>query len=341
MKLDMLIEEFFHQKEDSNFYESSKVTYLTKLNIFKEYIVREKGLNDSNYEAILTGLSIESFINIFENYILTRKIKYLNSVNCYITVLKTFFTYLRDYQNIKNPIFIDTEKINELNELLDTKILKNDEFSLKDAEDKRPISDTAFLDLNAFCDKIIDEITIKTISEFNKKNNDPYIDFISALMTKLVMYTGVKPNKVLDIKLSDLNLNLNTINVSGFCIHLPNKLSLSLRKYVNEILPLLEVNSEYLFVKRDGDKFNYLEYNKTFRVINKKFDTNSAEIVAKYTIMEMIKKGINVSIIMDLTGFGADTYFSCQEMVNDTKNDLKRSQYLDSKLRSIDNFEFL
>lgn len=341
MRLDTLIQKFFLWKEDSNFYESSKVVYASKLNIFKDYIVKEKGLTDSNCEAILTGLNQKSFINIFENYILTRHIKYVNSVNCYIAIVKTFFEYLRDKQNIKNPLFTDMEKIKELNALLNSEIIQNKQYGLKETEGKNPISDTAFNDLNIFCNEIIDKTTPEIISKFNKRNNDPYIDFTSALMTKLVMFTGVKPNKILDITRSDLDLNLNTINISGFCIHIPNKLSLSLRKYITEILPSLNLSPEYLFVKRDGTKFGYLEYNKTFKVISKKFNTCSAEIVSKYTIIRMIKEGINVSIIMDFTGFGEDTYYSCQEMVNDTKTDLNRSQYLDSKLRSIDIFEIL
>jgi hypothetical protein len=60
----------------------------------------------------------------------------------------------------------------------------------------------------------------------------------------------------------------------------------------------------------------------------------------KYGIIQMIKRGINQSVIIEFTGNQDDIYRDCQNEVNEEKFEA-RNRYLDSKLRGIDSFDIL
>lgn len=339
MSFSNTIEKFLaFKKDDSDFFESSLTTYRCKINVFKEYMLDTIKLNDINYERILRGMNEEEIIKSLEDYVLTRGIKFINTANCYMTVLKEYFMFLLNQLEIRNEVFSSIERLNKLEKLVGDQIKK---LNLREADDKKPISENGFKRLNDHCNRIIDEFEINQMKAFDGKYKNPYDNFVSAMMTKIVMFFGVKSFRPLEIEKNHLDLDLNMLKIDNYWIHLPNNLSRQLKKYYRISIELFGQKSNMLFVDRNGNSFDANSYGQTYKVINDIFGTSSAEIVAKYTIIEMIKQGINVSLILDLTGFGVDTYFYCQEAVDEGKSVVDRTKYLDSKMRKLDIYEFV
>lgn len=159
-------------------------------------------------------------------------------------------------------------------------------------------------------------------------------------MIKLVMFLGIKPQLVSEFKISNLDIYTNKIFISGYWVHLPDKLGVQMKKYLSIIEKLSLENGDFLFIKKDGTRY-IKEYGQMFKVANKVMKNCSAESIAKFTIIQMIKEGINPSIILSITKFGIDTYLHCQDLVNSEKGALEKSRYLDSKLRKMKIFDIL
>lgn len=339
MYFESLIEKFLsYKKVDTDFFDSSIATYRAKINVFCEYMIEIFQIHDANYETVLRGMNEDELIKILVYYVDTRKIHYKVTATIFMTVIKEFFAFLIGQENLKNDVFVNLERLDRLN----TMITENMEvLELQNSDEKVPISEEAYYKLNNYCNNAINEISLEEIQKFNGVYSHPYDTFISAIMTKVVMFFGIKPQILLDINRNDYDRDLNMLRVRGYWIHLPNILSSQLSKYAfirDEIHGNIEGK---LFLKKDGGIYIGSEYSQIFKAIYNVFDTCSAEIVGKYAIMEMIKQGINVSVILDLTGFGVDTYFYCQESVNDEISLLERTKYLDAKIRKLKMFDHI
>ena len=62
--------------------------------------------------------------------------------------------------------------------------------------------------------------------------------------------------------------------------------------------------------------------------------------IRKYVITEMIRKGINQSFIMKLTGVGLTMFEACQNTVN-LERHVDANRYIDSKMRDMRVFDYL
>lgn len=337
LNLNRSINEFLEFKKiESDFYESSAVIYAGKLNVFREFLELE-GINEGTCESILWGITHNKILDGLQYYITSRNIKFASTANGFITAIKEYFSYLLVEQNINNNIFTSVKETKILANLVN-ELIK--EMKLKETDQKQPISENTYNKLNEYCNNILFDTTIDKINNFSKVNNEPFSMFVSAIMTKIVMFLGIKPQLVSKFKLANLDLELNKIFINGYWLHLPDNLGVQIQKYINFLNELSIVNNNYLFVNKEGVEF-HKEYNTMFKVVHKVIKNCSAESISKYTIIQMIKAGINPSIILSLTNFGMDTYLHCQDLVNTEKKDYETIRYLDSKVRKMNTFDIL
>lgn len=342
MKLRDIIEDFLTKKGDTDFYESSVIAYRRKLNIFYEYLTNECGVNDNNYRDLLKGLSKENIIQSIEYYVDKYSIEFKVTVESYVIVIKSFFDFLTLEYDIVNDNFDSTKSFNILKTRINTKI---DELELYKSKQKSPISSKAFQKILVYCDNKIDSAYESKLIDYSKKNNSILTEFISSLIVKLIMYTGIKNNIVSSISFEDYNLELNKININGYWIHVPDKLGIQMKKYIYIRDKLL--GSKYrkeLFINGKTKESLGKNYSYMFRVLKSVLGDNKAESVSKYTIITMIDNGMNPSIIMDFTSCSFETYMHCQEILKEqreVKIKVNDSRYLDSKLRGMENFDIL
>jgi len=261
-----------------------------------------------------------------------------------MSIIKAYFDFLINNLNIRNDNFDSSINYLEIKNSVDNKI---NELQLSvTTELKSPIAEHAFNKVLNVCDEILDEYSLEYMLEHQDiRNNNPVTNFVSAIITKLIMVTGIKNQVINTIKLKDYDSQLNIIQINNFSIHLPNGLGKQMKLYLqlrNSIIT--NEDKEYqLFVKKDGTSIG-TAYETAFKILKDTLGSASAECVAKYTIMQMIKKGMNLYMIKMLTKFGIDSCLQCQELVNDEKvnEDItSQNRYIDSKIRSMDIFDLL
>ena len=329
--------------DDGDFYDSSLTTYKRKIEVFFEFLNLDYGVNDKNFKEVLRGIDKIAINNSIVFYVKNYSISFKSTIDTYVSVIKSYFDFLNKNLNIKNDNFDSAISYSEIKKSVDNKII---ELGLITTEQKYPISEIAFKKILNKCDEILNNYTLEYMLDKKKnRNNNPIQLFTSAIITKLILLTGIK-NQVIDtIKLSDYDSELNIVTINNFSIHLPNGLGKQMKVYL-QLRDCIVINKDKefpLFIKKEGTSIG-TAYGYAFKILNDTLGSLSAECVAKYTIMQMIKKGMNIYLIKLLTKFGIESCLQCQELVNDEKiNEDITSQirYIDSKIRSMEIYDLL
>lgn len=337
-------ESFLNNCTEGDFYDSSLTTYRRKLDVFSEFLTNDYGANDNNYKDILRGINQEAITKSIEYYVKSYGISFKNTIDTYLSVIKSYFDFLSKELNIKNDNFDSAIGYSNIKNSVEEKV-KELELEVTN-EQKPPIAEHIFSKLLSVCNDVLNKHTLEYIIDTkNKAKNSTIQTFTSAIIVKLVMFTGIK-NQVIDtIKLKDYDDELNIITINNFSIHLPNKLGKQMKVYL-QLRDKLIGNTDkdfQLFVKRDGTSIG-TAYDYAFKVLKDTLNSTSSEGIAKYTIMQMIKKGMNIYMIKMLTKFGIESCLQCQELVNDEKTNediTSQNRYIDSKIRSMDIFDLL
>lgn len=338
--------EFIKNIKEGNYYDSSSVIYARKINVFYEYLEKRCGVKDENYKEVLVALGKEKILDSIEFYISENNIKFRITVENYLTVIKAFFDYISREYNLKNKSFDSLERYSSIRDAVNKKMIEMD---LKGKKDKAPISENICKDLIKCCDENINNFNIDSmdINKMKKENSKTkaFNYFVSGIITKIVILTGIKNNVINVIKIDDYDSTLNTLIINGFKIHLPDNLGNQMKKYISVRKKILSNGKETntLFINKRGEEIG-IDYGFAFSILKEIMDSNSAESVAKYTIIQFIKKGININLAQQLTGFGDDTFLQCQEIVNEEKNgenDIAKIRYIDSKIRSLPIYDCL
>lgn len=296
--------------------------------------------------------------DITRNHLIESTIHYVKNpnvisetgINDYIIAFVQFFDFLRkehiENSNITKLISIDkpTTIKKEIIEKIDKESIKKLNPPIKDP----PINDDEFKFILSYC---------KEIDESN------YKDFERAIIIKLLLFLGLKASKLYNLKHSDFDYDSGVLKIpseannKGYEIHLPYSLTISLRKLKEyQTKNFIETNG-LLFLTDKEKKITHTwisellseiknYYNAQYEIDSFIFELESEKNhftqtgLIKYSIIKMIEKGINPSVIQDFTGHGLNTYNDCQEIVNQTKLE-EKNRYLDSKLRSIETYDLL
>lgn len=316
--------------------------YETNLDVFSEFL-KIKGITQQTIEPFFQGARSEFLLESLNYYIDSRNVTSFGASGRYASCMKEYFLYITQKEYIKNneliaefgyPTYSDKSYQYKVNNYLDNKkeITASDGFEM-------------------FLTNQIDHL----INDCNQIMNDDYIlskvdnsqmyynKFRSAIMIKLILLTGTTYRTMTKINISDVDLQHCLITINDLTIHLPNKLIDQLRKYVEVRKIIVERNGKEdtssLFTEFNGNEVS--NTTSTLSVFLKDLtgrrDLNG---LIKFSITNMIKKGINQSIIVKFTAVGDTIYNWCQEEVNKSM-DLHSSKYLDSKIRSLEIFDLL
>ncbi|ENK0556056.1 hypothetical protein AB2T19_000808 [Clostridium botulinum] len=338
--------DFLDNINEGKFYDSSRITYSRKINVFYEYLSKRCGVTDINYKEILSAIGQDKILDSIKFYVSENNIKFKITVENYFTVIKSYFEFISKQYRLNNKNFDSTTKYSDLKKKVDTEIKK---LKLEESKQKSPITKEVCHDIIKYCDEKIEKFNIENINVNEmKKENSRYKEFnrfVSSFITKIIILTGIKNYVINSIKLKDYNPSLNILTVNGFNIHLPDKLGIQIKKYtsVREKIVINKDPEVAFFINKQGNEIG-TNYNFAFTILKDLLDSNSGESVAKYTIIQFIKKGMNINLIKELTGFGDDTFMHCQEVVNEEKNKedmVAKNRYIDSKIRSLEIFDIL
>lgn len=324
--------------------ENSKSNYSRKIGVFIKYLEEECGVNDKNYKEILTSIGIDKITDSVTYYVHNYGIKYSATTENYVTAIKSFFGFISKKYSICNTTFDSSVETSRLDEALKRRY---DELELNSTEMKEPISDEEFNELLRACDNVIDLYEVGYYSIDKSRHRTKTAEFLSAIMMKLVMFTGIKNIVMPTIQKSDYDYELNKIKINGTWINLPDKLAYDFKKYYKvreEIINISNIKdrgNKKLFVKHNGEFLDDKNNSSTiYKVMKKVLKTTEGEALCKYVIMNHIETRMDMMEIINLTGHSVDTCMHCKEQL-DIKLDKTRDKYISSKLRGSKLYEVL
>lgn len=313
--------------------------YDYNLGVFCQFI-ETKGVTIDTVKPVFQGARSEFLIESLNYYIDSRKVTSIGASGRYASCIKEYFIHIVQKGYIKNDelmaeftykTYDEKSYRYKVNHYLSekTEIVQSAGFEMFE-QAKELIND---------CDDIMnDEYILSKIYSsqmyFNK--------YRSALMIKLILLTGITYRTIIKIKIQDLDLQHCSIAINDLTIHLPNNLIDQIDQYVrirSKILEKEKINNNVLFIESDGKAISSTTSTLAgfLKDLTGRGDLNG---IIKYAITNLIRKGINQSIIVKFTGVGSTIYKWCQDEVNKTM-DLHSSKYLDSKIRSLDIFDLL
>ena len=336
MTLKHVIENFL-KNQDENKKSVTAVTYKKKIYIFYEYLETVLLAKDVNYIGILMQMTLERLMDSVRYYVETCNVKYMATADTYITVLKLFFDFISEEYGWSNKYFESNYLNKELKNAYEN---KTKELHLCTAKQVEPIKEDKILELLQICDCKIDNVNIERA--VSGKNNGEYSGYISSLIVKLMVIYGCKNASINDLIDDDYNNDLNKIRINGFSVRLPDKLAMQMKKYWDLRKKLLrDIKTKRLFV----DPINpskKIDNTKMFHVLKEVLGSNQATSVAKYSIIQMIKKDVPAHIIKKFTGYSDGVFEYCQSWVDEEKGTLmisEKSKLIDAAIRQNDLFD--
>ncbi|PKM47516.1 MAG: hypothetical protein CVV03_03060 [Firmicutes bacterium HGW-Firmicutes-8] len=313
--------------------------YESNLKVFREFL-KNRGISDNTLKVYLQGMRTKAFIESLNFYIDNRGVSSIDTAQRYVSALKEYFLFLID-----EGLIINNELLNEIGLPIYSEKSFRNQLNTSISEDKRlekgdfvkGFSENVAIDLIASCDETL-KIDIK--QAVSKKNL--YNSFLSALIIKLLLFTGLAYRQVTKISLAAYSERYNVLSINGFRIHMPIIMSDQIRRYISireTVLYNIKQQSELFFVEFDGKNLAYMT-SRTAKFLAGLSGRKDLNGLIKYAITSMIRKGVNESIIKKFTGVGDTIYNSCQDIVND-EMDENSTRYLDSKLRSLKIWDLL
>lgn len=138
MTFDEVIEAFMNNVETDKS-GGTPVTYKRKIYVFQEYVNLKLEAKDVNFQSILSAMTKEQLVNALEYYVVTYDIKYVTTVETYITVIGVFFDYIAFSYQWKNPLFETKSKNLGLKAAYEKRI---SELGLNTKEQVEPLTDS-------------------------------------------------------------------------------------------------------------------------------------------------------------------------------------------------------
>lgn len=338
MVIDNLLYDYLHYCRENDKTDRTIVEYQLTIKSFNSCLQELFNSSNENYEKILQKLNRDDLISIFRLMVKKRNIRFDTTLQKQYRTVTTYYKYLYEKHQMYNEVFINN---NYLDKLTDSIANLSTELLLNKKETKLPITELEFRKLLLKCDDAIDVYTVEELLDHYHIKNGVYTRFVSAIIIKLVLLSGITVQTVDELDINNFNLSKNKMIIKNYELYLPISISNQLRKYLRlrEIIFPNYMNKK-LFTqnKNINKKQGNVEKSKIL------FDTvQHCEIasIAKYSIIEMIRQGISSYCITEFTGYSIDVYNHCyEEYLNSCDNEYI-SKETDCKIRQCSYFELL
>ena len=340
-----LIEDYIkHCTNCLGFAERSINRYRYLLDVYREYIEDKCKINDSALEPYFNGIDVKNILNAAEYYLDTRKVNSQDTVDMFVSVVKEFHRYIRNQFTLTSERFFasiglsDNDEKSFTYQYLELCVRLKKEKRIKYSSQGKVYSQAEIDEITSYCDENLD-----SNFNINKKQEDCYNRYVRALVTKLIIYTGVSvATKIFPIKVVDINLDKGTIKIGEFEVHLPYHLRNNLNEYVSKFIGTRD-KTDLLFKTYDNMPIkqpNYIGGFYVHRISGDIRGKSSTIALSKYSIIQMVEAGIDRDTIQAFTGYGDSVYISCKEYV-DMEIYSKRAKKIDETLKTLPSFDFL
>lgn len=329
----------------------TKATYNQYIPIIREYFIpyltknkKFKNTSEDILRLLKNDITRQDLLDGAKYYVVVNtNVTSQKGVNNFLISISKFIEFLSDngIENISLTRLLPFKNLAQI--IIDE--LEIEGKHLDPPQEDPPINDDEFM------------FIIDYLNTMHLKN---FVLLEYCIIIKLLLLLGLKYNRLKCLDLDDFSEDNNSLKViydkkskRYYTIHLPNKLSAQLKKLKN-LRKEQNFSSTSLFVNREGKvtnnnfltdflnkiRENYISENSfDDDYINDKNHFTPTGLI-KYAIIQMIKRGINQSVIIEFTGNQSYIYTDCQNEVNQQKFET-RNRYLDSKLRGIESFDIL
>lgn len=320
-----LSEQFFEERP--NFYSNN-------ISSFSDFI-KQKGIPDENLVTYLRGIRTDDIIESLSYYIESKNITSIETANRYMWAIKEYLYFMLHEGGISNaellkeiesPTFKETSYPFKMRKAIS-------DHSLKSKEGFGALSSEEVNELVTQCNELLTSED-QYLKAFEKQKY--FNRYRSAILVKLMLLTGVAYRTIRKVKKSDLNVSHGIITINDYEIRLPKALQTNFQKYL-ELIDSLHGEQDDLFIEFNG---NIMSVNTStlFTFLSTFISRGDLNGIIKYSIINMIKAGMNETIIKKITGVEETILKDCQSNAFDKKTE---TRHFDSKIRSIEIYDML
>ncbi len=310
-------------------YDTFKLKYEDKKRrTFFEYIEENFGETDKKY--ILENMTEEQIISSLEYYISTG-IKYQITANNYFTYLTILFDDLNKSYGIVNRIFVDKTLYEKLSVVVKEKVKK-----LNEKEIKEIAPDDIFYvvqgdirsELKSLVKNLSEEKTESSIFKLKNVSN-----LMSLIAINLIFDYGFKGKIITTIKLSDYDVNKNSLIINNIQIKLRDIYREAISIYLKQRDHILVSNNEkteYFFINTIGKSYTVNktpDYSGLFSYLKNNYGHVSTNQYAYNKIIKFIHKGIDVITLSKITGHSLEKIIQLLEYYNEEIKNLSPGDY--------------
>lgn len=308
----------------TSFTKRSMERYKYILGVYYSFLFENERLNDMNVFTYLNGVTFKEVLSSLEFYINNYNVKAEDTCLLYISVIKEFLKFLTKEECIKNNSIIfsfglsdeDKQSFNYHGSKYISKLIK--EGVIKRSKEGAPFNEEQIACVIEYCNENL--LPLKFIKKENKENI--HNRFVKSLIVKLVILSGLSvSDRIYQLKLKDINMDLGYILIEEYRIYLPFNLRNQFSIYLSEIYNGDKSNLDsYLFLNYNhehlkqpntvGGLINNVLSRMEIRPLG--FKPASTICLAKYAIIQLIDSGIDRDTIISFTGYGDTVVSSCK-----------------------------
>ncbi|MCI5902697.1 MAG: hypothetical protein MRZ74_09225 [Blautia sp.] len=278
---------------------------------FSVYLEKQwkNSLSDANIRFLLQGLDVKFLLdsliyNVEERGIYKRK----NAAKKYVTVIGIFFDYIRKNTDIDNPGLFEAISYNKLRENTYMKQMMsyiNECNQLQGTIELEGIGRSEAEKVLKWADAQLEDDG-KWYGDIEKKEVDEtaFRKAMVALGLKLMLIYGFTYRELRKIKIDQYNSIRNTITVGGFEIRLPINMGIQMKR-MKDFLEKNKIRNKkgFLFTNAQGEEWGETTSASGISdTLSQLIESTSVTSIIKYGISQLLKAGLNDSIIKQITG---------------------------------------
>lgn len=255
----------------------------------------------------------------FKSYLLLEKKYSSNTINSYSNDLLKFKGYFENKKKLKNIDNHDLkEYVKDLNKKMTAKSVSRNISTLKSFYkfltlekyiSKAPLDNIVTPKIEKDLPKVLSEEEILKLLSFNVKNK---YDYRNKAMIELMYSSGLRISELINLKLTDVDLNLETLRIFGKgskerILPLGEYAVSAIKEYITIYRPMLLKSkiSDYLFLSSRGDKMTRQAFFKILKNIAK--EQNIKTDFSPHTLRHsfathLLKHGADLRSIQELLG---------------------------------------
>lgn len=285
--------------------------YENDVNNFFDYLISkyDVSIDSTNITLIMQGIDTEEIRNSLEYLVEIGKYKKEETAKKYANAIGRFFEFIKENSSLRNQDLFDALEKNSRKDdsYIARMMLYIERCSKLEAKETFDIMEESKVEeLLDWCDEQLNEVLRWEEERGYKKAN-------AALCIKLMLIYGITYRVARNIRLYQIDLDNNEIELGGFRLRLPVHLGRQMSRFIiykNE--NLAKNNEDYLFTDRKGKPWSENTSSSSIpNFLKTRFGSTDLTGIIKYGIKQLLMTGLNDHVVKKITGASNDLISGC------------------------------